>query len=93
MLKWLGIASLLFSIVGLVFNFMPVLPKIDPRFATSITDYFGILCQYGTGILGFFVDMWVLQVALAMAIAIYLREPIYYFIKWCIKHLPFKFGA
>lgn len=92
MIKWITIIGLLFTFTGLLFNFLPAFPSLDGRVLTSITDYFGIMVQYGSGILGFFVDNWVLSLALAMVIFIYTAEPIYYFIRWILSKLPIKFS-
>lgn len=85
----LTIIGLLFALTSLLFMFLPALPSLDGRVLTSISDYFGILCQYGSGILGFFVDNWVLCLALGLMIVIWTAEPIYYFIIWLIKKIPF----
>lgn len=91
-MKIIALVTALFGLTTLLFSFLPVFPSIDPRFLMSIQDYFGQLCQYGSGILGFFIDNWALDVALGMSIFIYTAEPIYWFIHWMLKKLPFNIG-
>lgn len=87
------IIFLVISVSSLILTFLPPLPPLNSltggtEVLTTFTGYFQYLCKYGSGILGFFVDNWVLVLALTISIAIFTAEPIYYFIHWLISKIP-----
>lgn len=83
----------LFSFLGLLFVFIGHIPsfaEFDPSFTQRYTEYFQVLCEHGSGILNFFIDSKVLTVCLGLMMIVYVAEPIYRFILWFLKKIPFK---
>ena len=84
------ISTLLASITGLInliFGILPDIPPIPAELASLVDDFFDLIFD-NAGLVGFFVPINVVKVALPIAIVIIEFEHIYSLILWVIKKIP-----
>lgn len=84
------ISLLLVSITGLInmiFGVLPDIPPIPSELSSLVSDFFDLLFS-NAGLVGFFLPLNVVKIALPIAIVIINFEHIYSLIMWVIKKIP-----
>lgn len=78
----------IFSGLQGILSIIPQIPDFPEELTNAIDNFFNLLFS-NSGLVGFFVPMNLILIALPLALAIINFERIYNFIIWIVKKLPF----
>lgn len=84
---WISFLSLVFFILNVVFGLLPSIPAMPDNLISYVDQFFDLIFS-NSGIVGFFLPMDVVKVALPLAIVIINFDHIYKMIMWIVRKLP-----
>ena len=84
---WISFLSLVFFILNVVFGLLPNIPSVPESLITYVDQFLDLIFS-NSGIVGFFLPMDVVKIALPLAIVIINFDYIYKMIMWIVRKLP-----
>ncbi|MCI5967274.1 MAG: hypothetical protein MRZ42_02675 [Tenericutes bacterium] len=84
---WISFLSLVFFILNVVFGLLPSIPAMPDNFISYVDQFFDLIFS-NSGIVGFFLPIDVVKVALPLVIVITNFDHIYKIIMWIVRKLP-----
>lgn len=75
------------SLINFVFGLLPNIPSVPESLSSAINNFFDLIFN-NSGLVGFFLPMDIVKIALPIAIIIVNFEYIYRFCIWIIKKIP-----
>lgn len=84
---FITLLSVVFAVINVIFGILPNIPSVPEEFSNIIKNFFDLIFQ-NSGLVGFFLPMDVVKIALPVALVIVNFKHIYNLIKWLIAKLP-----
>lgn len=84
---WVSFLALVFAIINLIFGLLPNIPAMPDTLVSYINQFFDLIFQ-NSGLVGFFIPIDVVKIALPIALIIVNFKYIYSLLIWIIKKLP-----
>lgn len=84
------ISTLIASVVGLinlVFSILPNIPAVPAELSNLVSNFFDLIFD-NAGLVGFFLPINVVKIALPIAIIIIEFEHVYSLLLWVVKKIP-----
>lgn len=75
------------TLINLIFSILPNLPQVPDEFSSIIDNFFDLIFS-NSGLVGFFLPMNVVKIALPIALIIINFKHIYNLLKWIIAKIP-----
>lgn len=75
------------GLINLIFGILPDIPSIPTELSSLVDNFFNLIFEY-SGLVGFFVPINVVKLALPIAIIIIEFEHIYSLVMWVLKKIP-----
>lgn len=80
---------IILGLINAIFSILPSIPNVPTELSNAISSFFDLLFS-NSGLVGFFVPMNIVKIALPIAIIISQFDHIYKMALWVIKKLPFN---
>lgn len=81
--------SLVFKIVAFILSLVGSFLSFPEGFMTSVMNYVDLLISNGAGLLFFIVRYQTVMVALDVLFFIWTAVPLYHFVMWVLRKVPF----
>lgn len=86
------IISSLLNLVYKIFNvlFSPInIPSFDEESVNAVNDFLSTIFEDSETIIGLFIPWTVVNVLIPIVIAVVVAVPLYHFVMWILKKIPF----
>ena len=80
---------MVFLVINWILGLLGNIPSFPSGLVSSITSYIATVVNGGAGILFFFVRSSTFFAALDIIAFMYVAEPLYHFIMWVLRKVPF----
>ena len=84
-----ALLSLVFLVVNFILSLLGTFISFPEGFFDAIEYYLGLIIQNGSGLLFFFVRYSTFMVAIDVLFFIWVSVPLYKFIMWLLRKVPF----
>lgn len=75
------------GLINLIFGILPDIPQIPTELSSLVDSFFDLIFD-NSGLVGFFVPISTIKIALPIAIVIINFEHIYSLVMWVVKKIP-----
>lgn len=84
-----ALLKLVFIVVNAILSLLGVIPGFPAGFLSSIISYLQLVIEGGSGLFFFVIRPETFSVAIDILFFLWVAEPLYYFIMWVLKKIPF----
>lgn len=83
------VLSLVFLVVDFILSLLGTIPSFPVGFLDSIISYLSMVIDYGSGLFFFVIRPATFFVAIDILAFIWFAEPLYHFVMWVLRKVPF----
>lgn len=83
------VIGLVFLVVDFILSLLGTIPSFPVGFLDSIINYLSMIIQYGSGLFFFVIRPSTFFIAIDIIFFLWAIEPLYKFIMWVLRKIPF----
>ncbi len=84
-----ALLNLVFIVVNAILGLLGTIPGFPAGFLTGIIDYIEAVIDGGAGLFFFVIRPATFHIAIDILFFLWIVEPLYYFIMWVLRKIPF----
>ena len=81
--------NIVYKIILWILSLLPVFPSLSAETVNNIRTYIDLIINNGLSLFYFFIRPTTFKAALDVLLFIFIAEPIYKFVMWVLRKIPF----